>query len=297
MYPAKFNYHRASSVEEAVSIMSEVGEGGRYLAGGQTLLVLMKMRIDDPTDIVDLGRIPDADYVRDSDDPISIGALATHRRIGESQVATDIPIIADCANGIADNQVRSRGTIGGSLASGDPSCDWPALLHALDAQIVCVGPNGERTVDINGFVEDIYQTVLQPGEIVSEVRFARPGPASGGAYCAFKRCAPAYPTVSAGVQLTLDDGKIGNCRIVFGSAGLTPIRAQDAEKELTGQDAKKPTLDTMVEAAVAAIDPLGDQRGSADFKRQLARTLVKRATSIALRRAGGETVKNSHEYY
>ncbi len=284
-------------MEEAVRIMSDIGEGGRYLAGGQTLLVLMKMRIDDPTDIVDLGRIPDADDLQDADDTIAIGALATHRRIGESRIAADIPIVADCANGIADNQVRSRGTIGGSLASGDPSCDWPALLHALDAQVVCVGPNGERTLDINGFVEDLYQTVLQPGEIVREVRFPRPAAASGGAYCAFKRCAPAYPTVSTGVQLTLDGGRIGDCRIVFGSAGLTPIRAQDAEKELTGQDAKKPALDKMVEAALAAIDPLDDQRGSAAFKRQLARALVKRATLIALRRAGGATVKNSHEYY
>lgn len=297
MYPSRFNYHRAGSIDEAVSMMSEAGEGGRFLAGGQTLLVLMKLRFDEPSDIIDIGRISDLDSIGDQGDRISIGALATHRRIGESDVAKTIPIVGDCANGIADNQVRSRGTIGGSLASGDPSCDWPALLHALDAEIVCRSPDGERTLDINGFVEDLYQTVLKPGEIVTGVRFARPARHSGGAYCAFKRCAPAYPTVTAGVQLTVEDGRIASARVALGSAGLTPIRAVEAEKELVGQDAKRPELEKAAEAAAAASDPIEDQRGSPDFKRRLVAVLARRAANIALRRANGETVKNSHEYY
>jgi carbon-monoxide dehydrogenase medium subunit len=131
--------------------------------------------------------------------------------------------------GIADNQVRSRGTIGGSVASGDPSCDWPALLHTLDAQIQCRGPNGERTLDINGFVQDLYQTGLQPGELITGVRFAVPGAGTGGAYCAFKRCAPAFPTTSVGVQLKLADGQVVSARIAMGSSGPTPIRAHAAE--------------------------------------------------------------------
>lgn len=297
MYPSRFNYHRAGSVDEAIRMMAEAGDGGRFLAGGQTLLVLMKMRFDEPSDIVDIGRISGLDGIDDRDDRASIGALATHRRIGESGLAKAVPIIADCANGIADNQVRSRGTIGGSLASGDPSCDWPALLHTLDAEISCHGPDGERTLDINGFVEDLYETVLKPGEIVTGVRFAKPKANSGGAYCAFKRCAPAYPTVSVGVQLTVEDGRIASARVALGSAGLTPIRAAEAEKELTGQDAKEPKLDKSAEAAVAAADPVEDQRGSADFKRRLVGVLTRRAAGIALRRAHGETVKSSHEYY
>lgn len=297
MYPPKFNYHRAASVEEAVRMMAQVGEGGRFLAGGQTLLVLLKLRFDEPSDVVDIGRIAGLDKIDDRGDRVSIGALATHRRIGESSLAKAVPIISDCANGIADNQVRSRGTIGGSLASGDPSCDWPALLHTLDAEITCRGPDGERKLDINGFVEDLYQTVLKPGEIVTGVRFAKPKAGSGGAYCAFKRCAPAYPTVSVGVQLTIDGGRIASARVALGSAGITPIRAADAEKELTGQDVKNLKLDKAAEAAVAAADPVEDQRGSAEFKKRLVGVLTRRATGIALRRANGETVKNSHEYY
>lgn len=297
MYPSKFNYHRAGSVEEAVRMMSQVGDGGRFLAGGQTLLVLLKMRFDEPTDIVDIGRIAGLDTIDDKTDQIAIGALATHRRIGESGLARAVPIIADCANGIADNQVRSRGTIGGSLASGDPSCDWPALLHTLDAEISCHGPDGERKLDINGFVDDLYQTVLKPGEIVTGIRFAAPKAGSGGAYCAFKRCAPAYPTVSVGVQLTIENGRVEAARVALGSAGLTPIRAVDAEKELTGQNAKELKLDKAAEAAIAAADPVEDQRGSADFKKRLVGVLTRRAAGIALRRANGETVKNSHEYY
>lgn len=297
MYPSAFNYHRAESVDGAVRLLADIGEGARVLAGGQTLIVLLKLRFDEPTDIVDIARIPGLDAIHDGGDVISIGALATHRRIAESEVAAAVPIVADCANGIADNQVRSRGTIGGSLASGDPSCDWPSLLHTLDAQVFCRGPDGERTLDINGFVEDLYQTVLKPGEIVTGVRFPRPAPGSGGAYCAFKRCAPAYPTLSAGVQLTLADGRIGRARVALGSAGLTPVRALDAEHELTGHAPEAGVIDKAAAAAAAATDPVHDQRGSPAFKRRLAATLTRRAIHIALRRAAGESVKNSHEYY
>ncbi|MEX2123516.1 MAG: xanthine dehydrogenase family protein subunit M [Woeseia sp.] len=297
MYPSPFNYHRASSVQDAIRLLSETGDGGRILAGGQTLLVLMKMRFEEPTDVIDIGRIAGLDSIDSSGDTVSIGALATHRRIAESDLAKSVPIISDCANGIADNQVRSRGTIGGSLASGDPSCDWPALLHTLDAEIQCESADGTRVLDINGFVEDLYQTVLKPGEIVTGVRFAKPEPGSGGAYCAFKRCAPSYPTVSVGVQLKLAGKQITWARVALGSAGLTPIRALGAEAELVGQKAAALSLDKAADAAVAAADPVDDQRGSPDFKRHLIAALTRRAVHIAVRRAGGEKVKNSHEYY
>ena len=131
MYPAPFRYHRAGSIQEAVSLMGEYGDDARALAGGQTLLVLMKLRFEEPSDLVDLGRIPEMSYIEHDDREVRIGALATHAAIAQSPVAEMIPIVGDCANGIADVQVRNRGTIGGSLASGDPSCDWPALLHSM----------------------------------------------------------------------------------------------------------------------------------------------------------------------
>ncbi|HZD52507.1 MAG TPA: xanthine dehydrogenase family protein subunit M [Woeseiaceae bacterium] len=297
MYPSAFNYHRPETVDQAIGLLSSLGEDARLLAGGQTLLVLMKLRFEEPSDVIDIGRLPGLDAIDDTGGVVSIGALATHRRIAESSLAAAVPIVGDCANGIADNQVRSRGTIGGSLASGDPSCDWPALLHTLDAEVLCKGPGGARTLDINGFVEDLYETVLEPGEMITGVRFKMPRPGTGGAYCAFKRSAPAYPTISAGVQLALDDGRIESARIALGSAGLTPVRARAAEDELTGRAPDDAVVDKAATAAAAAADPVGDQRGSPAFKRRLIAALVQRAVHIALRRAAGETVKNSHEYY
>jgi aerobic carbon-monoxide dehydrogenase medium subunit len=297
MYPSPFNYHRAGSVDEAIRLLTEAGDGARVLAGGQTLLVLMKMRFEEPTDVVDIGRIPGLDTIDSHGETVAIGALSTHQRIADSELATSVPIIADCANGIADNQIRSRGTVGGSLASGDPSCDWPSLLLTLDAEVLCEGPDGTRSVSVDGFVEDLYQTVLKPGEIVTGVRFTKPGAASGGAYCAFKRCAPAYPTISVGVQLTITGEQIETARVALGSAGLTPIRSREAEDELVGQNVTALQLEKAADAAVASADPVDDQRGSPDFKRQLIAALTKRAARIAVRRAGGEKVKSSHEYY
>ena len=297
MYPAPFRYHRAESVSDAVSMLAEFGEGARALAGGQTLLVLLKQRFDEPSDLVDLGRIPGLDGIEAVDGEVRIGALATHARIAASAVAASIPIVGDCANGIADNQVRSRGTMGGSLASGDPSCDWPALLHTLDARVECQGPGGSRDLDINGFVCDLYETVLEPGEIITGVRFAVPPAGSGGAYCVFKRAAPAYPTASVGVQLTLNGDTVENARVAMGSAGLTPIRSQAAEAELQGRALSDESIGNAAAAAAADSDPLDDQRGSPEFKRHVLSALAKRAARIAQRRAKGEQVENSHEYY
>ena len=297
MYPAPFNYHRAHSVDEAVAMLSEIGEGARILAGGQSLLPILKLRFDEPTDLVDIGRIPGLDRVDDSGDDIEIGALVTHRRIAASPLAAAIPAIGDCANGIADNQVRTRGTIGGSVSSGDPNCDWPALLHTLDASIVTQGPGGSRTLDINGFVEDLYQTILQPGEILTGIRLRKPAAESGGAYCGFKRCSPAYPTVSAGVQLTLQGGKVTVARVAAGSVGFVPARLGEVEAVLQGQAVDAACIERAAEAAAAAVNPLEDTRGTADFKRRVTAAMTAKAIGIALRRANGETVNNKHEYY
>jgi len=297
MYPAPFKYHRARSVTEAIGMLSDIGEGARVMAGGQSLLPLLKMRFDEPTDIVDIGRIPDLSEINENGSEVNIGALATHRQIAASPLAGALAIVSDCANGIADNQVRSRGTIGGSVASGDPSCDWPALLHTLDAEIECQGPEGTRTLDINGFVEDLYQTALRPGEIVTAIHFQRPVSGSGGAYCAFKRCAPAFPTVAVGAQLSLSDGSVTSARIALGSAGLTPIRARQAEAELEGSPLGTESIAKAAEAAVAEAEPIDDQRGSTEYKNRLIAHLTEKAIRIAEQRASGQQVYNSHEYY
>lgn len=297
MYPAPFNYHRARSVDEAVAMLSEIGEGARVLAGGQSLLPILKLRFDEPTDLVDIGRIPGLDRIEDGGNEVTIGALVTHRRIATSPLAAAIPVIGDCANGIADNQVRTRGTIGGSVSSGDPNCDWPALLHTLDAHIVTQGPGGSRTLDINGFVEDLYQTILQPGEIVIAIRVRKPVASSGGAYCGFKRCSPAYPTVSVGVQLTLEKGKVSAARVAAGSVGFVPTRMDEVESVLQDQTVDAACIQRAAEAAAETVNPLEDTRGTAAFKRRVTAAMTAKAIGIALRRANGETVKNKHEYY
>jgi carbon-monoxide dehydrogenase medium subunit len=297
MYPAPFRYHRATSVDDAVRRLSGLGAGGRALAGGQSLLVMLKLRLDEPTDLVDIGRIPGLDRIENDSAEIRIGALATHGRIARSSVAQQLPIVHDCANGIADNQVRSRGTIGGSVASGDPSCDWPVLLIALDAQAHCHGPRGARILPVDGFVQDLYATRLEPGELVTAVSFKVPPKTSAGAYVGFKRCAPAFPTISVGVQLQMQDDRCEDVRIALGSAALTPIHARLAEAELRGHALSPESVARAAEAAVAECDPVADQRGSPAFKRSIINVLVKRAVDLAARRCRGEAVEVSHEYY
>lgn len=297
MYPAPFRYHRAASVEAAIRQLSELGEGARALAGGQSLLVWMKMRFGDFTDLVDIGRISGLDTIAQDASGVRIGALATHARIARSPLAKLLPIVGDCANGIADNQVRSRGTIGGSLASGDPACDWPVLLTTLDAKLHTQGPGGKRELPVDGFVEDLYVTKLKPGELITGISFAMPAKGSAGAYVGFKRCAPAYPTISVGVQLSLKDGQCADVRIALGSAGLTTIHARAAEAELKGKTLTPASVARAADAAVAECDPVEDQRGSIAFKQSIIKVLVKRGIETARRRSQGETVEVSHEYY
>jgi carbon-monoxide dehydrogenase medium subunit len=297
MYPAPFRYHRAASLDEASACLLGIGEGARVLAGGQTLLVWLKMRFDEPTDLVDIGRIPGLDGIEHDTSRVRIGALATHARIGRSPIARLLPVVNDCASGIADNQVRSRGTMGGSLGAGDPSCDWPVLLTTLDATVHCRGPDGARDLPADGFVADLYTTRLKKAELITGVSFAVPGKGSGGAYVAFKRCAPAYPTITVAVQLTLRDDHCESARIALGSAGLTPIHARGAEAELQGRSLDAAGIARAAGAAAAEADPVADQRGSPEFKRSLIETLVKRGVDVARRRCRGETVEVGHEYY
>jgi carbon-monoxide dehydrogenase medium subunit len=297
MYPAPFRYHRAASVDAAIRQLSELGEGARALAGGQSLLVWMKMRFGDFSDLVDIGRIPGLDAIEQDATGVRIGALATHARIARSPLAKLLPIVGDCANGIADNQVRSRGTIGGSLASGDPACDWPVLLTTLDATLHTQGPGGKRDLSVDGFVEDLYVTKLKPGELITGVSFAMPTKGSAGAYVGFKRCAPAYPTISVGVQLSLKGEQCTDVRIALGSAGLTMIHARAAEAEFRGHTLTPAVLARAADAAVAESDPVDDQRGSIAFKQSIIRALIKRGAETARRRCLGEAVEVSHEYY
>jgi len=277
-------------------MLAQLGDDAKPLAGGQSLIPLMKLRFANPAHLVDLNFISGASYINEDDGTVRFGALARHAAIEASDAAARIPILHDCAAGIADVQVRNRGTIGGSLAEADPSGDWATVLFTLSAEVRCLGSNGERMVSLNDFIKDAYTTALAHDELVSEVAVKAPPKGSGGAYLAFKRSAPVYPTASAAVQLTMDGDVCKDAAIALGCVGLTALRAKDAEAALRGQTLTEKTIAGAMEAARAVADPQSDMRGSADYKRALVGALVKRAIDIALRRARGEQVRVNHIY-
>ena len=235
MYPGAFAYHRAASYSEAISQLSELGDDAKFLAGGQSLIPLMKLRLSTPRHLVDLNFIPETSYIR-SNGALRIGAMTRHSQIAASPDAARIPILRDCAAGIADPQVRHMGTIGGSLAEADPTGDWAPVLLATGATVKTLGPNGERSIDIADFILDAYQTALQAAELVTEIEIPRPPKHGGGAYIAMKRCAPVYASASVAVQVALhDDYSCRDARVYLGVLGLTATRVPAAEEALQGQ--------------------------------------------------------------
>jgi carbon-monoxide dehydrogenase medium subunit len=296
MYPRAFNYHRAGSLKEAAVLLSQFGPEARLLAGGQSLIPLMKLRLASPRHLVDLNFVPGSSYIKEEDGTLRIGALTRHAELENSAAIARIPILHDCAAGIADVQVRNRGTIGGSLAEADPSGDWGPVLLTLPAEVRCLSPKGERTIPISQFFTDAYTTALAPDELIREAVIKVPPKGSGGAYLAFKRCAPVYASASVAVQLTVEGDTCRDAAIVLGAVGLTPAKAADAENTLRGQRINAKTIAAAAEAARSAADPQPDMRGSAEYKRALIAGLVKRAIETAARRARGEHVEFSHLY-
>jgi len=296
MYPRAFDYHRATTLHEASALLAQLGEGAKLLAGGQSLIPLMKLRFANPAHLIDLNFIGGTSYIREDGGAIRFGALTRHAEIEKSSVAAKIPILHDCAAGIADVQVRNRGTIGGSLAEADPSGDWATVLMTLSSEVRCLGPGGERSLSLNDFVKDAYTTALGHDELVSEVSVRIPPAQSGGAYLAFKRAAPVYPTASAAAQLTMDGDVCKDAAIALGCVGLIPIRAKEAEAALRGKALDAKAIAAAADAARSVAEPQADMRGSADYKRELVGALVKQALAIALRRARGERVEVSHIY-
>ncbi len=278
-------------------MLADLGEDAKVLAGGQSLVPLMKLRLSSPSHLVDLNFVRDVAYIRRSNGELRIGAMARHAELASSDAVGAIPILHDCASGIADVQVRNRGTIGGSVAEADPSGDWGAVLLALQCEVRCVSPSGERAIPISDFFLDAYTTALAPGEIVREVFVQAPKGMSGGAYIALKRCAPVYATASVAAQLMMHDrATCEQARIVLGCVGLTSIRATAAENELSGKEVNAQTIARAAEAAMSAADPQPDMRGSVEYKRALVRSLTRRAIDVALRRSRGEAVEGSHVY-
>ena len=296
MYPRPFEYHRASSLAEAIAMLSQLGPEAKVIAGGQSLIPLMKLRFASPAHLVDLNFIPKLAFLELRDGALHFGPLTRHAEIETSQTASSIPIVNDCAAGIADVQVRSQGTIAGSLAEADPSGDWAPVLMVLDAQVHCVGAKGERTVPMREFLLDAYTTALGHEELISDIFLKVPGRGSGGAYIALKRCPQVYASASVAVQLAMRGEVCESAAIALGAMGLTAIRPAEAEAALAGKKLNDATIKQVADAAIAASEPQPDMRGSAEYKRTLVGALLREAIAVAARRARGETVAVSHHY-
>ncbi len=296
MYPQAFAYHRAKSYPEAVSLLSQLGEEAKPLAGGQSLIPLMKLRLSAPRHLVDLNFIPQTSYIHNNG-ALRFGAMTRHAEIAASADITGLPILRDCAAGIGDPQVRNMGTIGGSIAEADPTGDWAPVLLATGAMVRTLGTGGTRGIAIDDFIQDAYTTALQPAEVVTEIVVPEPTERSGGAYIALKRCAPVYASVSVAVQLTMDDAQVCKAaHIYLGVIGLTATRARAAEDLLRGQQITPQRIAAVGEAVVDIAQPQSDMRGSAEYKRHAAGALAKQGVEAALKRARGEKVEVMHLY-
>jgi carbon-monoxide dehydrogenase medium subunit len=298
MYPRSFEYFVADSVEEAINMLSSFGEEAKLLAGGQSLIPLMKLRLASPRVLIDIGRLGGLAYMRDDEACLRIGALVSHAGVLQSPpIGARYPLIADAVSMIGDSQVRNWGTIGGALAEGDPAGDWGPVAIALKARIRCVSPRGERIFDAESFFVDAYTTRLDPDELISEVIFPAAAPDQCGAYVKLERRAGDFAVVSVGVQLAMDERKI--CReanIALGAAGLTPMQAHEAATFLTGKEIRPDTIQEAARRVAAAAEPLDDIRGSQDYKRAALQSIFKQAVDIALRRSNGEIIHAGHVY-
>lgn len=286
MYPAAFAYAPASSFAEAVALLAGLGPGAKLLAGGCSLIPLMKLRLAEPAHLVDLGRVPAADHVEERDGELRIGALAREATIERSPVvAARYPILADAAAVIADPLVRNMGTLGGNLAHGDPANDHPAVMLALRATIVALGPDGERTIAADEFFVDLFETALGPHEVLTEIRIPRPAAGSGAGYVKFERQVGDFAIAAAAAAVRLEDGRIADASIALTNAAPTVVRAATAEAALAGRLPDDAALRDAAAAAREAIEPWADLRGSPAVKRRLAGVAVERALRLAIGRA------------
>jgi carbon-monoxide dehydrogenase medium subunit len=269
MFAASFDYHRPKTVKEALKLLREV-KGARVLAGGHSLLPAMKLRLASPAALIDISRIAELSGIKSTKDGLRIGALTTHAAIAASDVVRkSCPVLAETAGHIGDQQVRNRGTIGGSLAHADPAADYPTIMLLLDAKIFA----GEREITAEKFFVDLFTTALKPGEILTSVHV----PAEANAvYLKHRHPASAFAVVGVAAMVHVKDGKCADVRIAIGGVTAVAVRAKAAEKALTGQ---APTAANIEKAAAAVVlkDPLTDNYASGEFRVHLARVMTKRA--------------------
>jgi len=288
MYSADVDYYRATSVADAAKMLKK-NKGAKLLAGGHSLIPAMKLRVAQPTLLVDIGRIKRLSGIKVGKKNVKIGALTTHATVAASDaLKAACPILPEAAALIADQQVRNRGTIGGSLANADPASDYPTLMMALDATFTLTGPNGDREIQANKFFKDLFTTALKRDEVLTSITVPAYGnlPGMGSAYLKHRHPASSYAVVGVAAMLGLEDGKVTRAVVVVGGATANPMHAKVVEKVLTGIEPTEANIaEALDEMDIEAT--MGDAYASAEYRTHLAKVMAKRALMLAAERANG----------
>lgn len=286
MIPAPFEYHRPKSVDETLGLLAQYGDEARIVAGGHSLIPMMKLRMAQPEHLVDLHHVADLDFIREDAGSLVIGAMVTQTALITSALVRDkCPIIPEASAQIADPQVRNRGTIGGNLANGDPGNDLPAVMLALDATYDIVSKSGTRQVAARAFYKGALETALEDGELLSAVRIPIPAAGCGHAYTKQKRKIGDYATAAAAVLVTMSGGKCTDAAVALTNVGNTPLLADAAARALVGTSVDAAAIDAAATAAMAITAPASDTRGPAEFRTRVAGVMVRRAIEAARGRA------------
>ena len=287
MIPGPFAYHRPASVKEAVSLLGSLGEDARAIAGGHSLIPMMKLRLASPAHLIDLAGVADLKGIREDGRDVVIGAMTTQHEVIELELlGKKIPILRETSFVIADPQVRYVGTLGGNVANGDPGNDMPAVMMCLNASYHAAGKSGERRIAAREFYQGAYFTALEPGEIVTAIRIPAPAAGHGYAYEKLKRKIGDYATAAAAVVLTMSGGKVASCSIGLTNVAETPLWAEEAAKILIGSTLDAATVKKAVTAAEAITSPATDSRGPAAYRTKMAGVMLTRALARAKERAG-----------
>jgi carbon-monoxide dehydrogenase medium subunit len=287
MIPGPFSYYRPSTVADAVKLLSTLGDEARPLAGGHSLVPMMKLRLASPEHLIDLHGIDGLKGIRRDGNTIVIGAMTTqHQLLASDEIAKSVPILHETALLIADPQVRYRGTIGGNVANGDPGNDMPALMMTLGASYRLEGKAGGRDVAASEFYQGAYFTALEPGELLTSISIPAPAAGHGYAYEKLKRKVGDYATAAAAVVLTMSGGKVATCQIGLTNLSETPLLADDAAKAVIGTSLDAATLKKAAAAAVAIMAPAADARGPVEYRKHVGGIMVTRALTRAAGRAG-----------
>jgi carbon-monoxide dehydrogenase medium subunit len=282
MYPPRFDYAAPDTVEDALDQLGRVGDEAKVLAGGQSLIPLLKLRFAAPTALIDINRIGGLDTLAEEDGVLRIGALVRHADCERSELLRSRhPMLSQAAALVSDPIVRNLGTVCGSVAHADPQGDWGTVLLASRAEVVARGPDGERTIPMADFFQGVFTTALKPTEIVTEVQVPDPGSEAGGAYLKLERKVGDFATAGVGVQLSFEDGKVERAGIGLTGVGPMNLQASEAEQALAGAELDDEAISGAAELAAKAAQPNSDQRGSAEYKRQVVRVFTERALRAA----------------